>query len=521
MQGKKSMMLRSHVREVDEDLFRRPSSRSSSPPTSPRLDADADSYTSGLKELLGVLQSRDGLKMFKRAYRTNMQYKIGRYSALVEEATKEVEHERALLELKTPDLKRVAAIDGSQDNWAIFETIGKPYMEAKDRVAIFAAIRDRAQDKLAGGMEWEEVRSGDPVYALRDTLVAALTELSNFSAQAHVVTTVLDIVAAFLKNPRLIQTKFLNFMMVGAAGTGKTTIAKVIANAFAAAGMFVGDKVTEAGRAEFVGEYEGQTVARTRNFLVSRLDRGVVFVDEAYALTQWSNGKPEGYGSEAVTAMVEFMTKYKGLYCLITAGYEKEMTRYFLPTNQGLTRRFPYRFVLRDLSADDLLYVFKRTLLTEQGKEVPIGRASFLESENYFTPEAWDYLRSLVDECTSGVAEYDAEEYDAGTNRKYKNVRRFVPTYPLMYTIFENQAGSMTNLAEEAVTVLMRTVTFKDTLAVAQRTGGVVTNVEIKTQDESVMRDIVVQRILNSALSEADDYLDELEQVERRSVASE
>ena len=507
------MMLRSHVRDVD-DLYRRPTSRASSPPTSPRLDADAEGYSNTLKELLSVLQSKEGLKMFKRAYRTNMQYKVARYDDLAVQATREVAHEKALLDLKTPDLKTVASIDGTQDNWAIFETIGKPYMEAKERVAIFEAIRDRAKDKLAGGIEWPEVRSGDPIYALRDVLVAALTELTNFSAQAHVVTTVLDIVGAFLKNPQLIQTKFLNFMMVGAAGTGKTTLAKVIANAFAAAGMFVGDKVTEAGRAEFVGEYEGQTVARTRSFLVSHLDRGVVFVDEAYALTQWSNGKPEGYGSEAVTAMVEFMTKYKGLYCLITAGYEKEMTRYFLPTNPGLTRRFPYRFVLRDLSADDLLYVFKRTLLSEQKKEVPLGRASFLESEHYFTPEAWDYLRDLVAKCTSGVAEYDAEEYDAGTKRTYKNVRRFTPTYPLLYTLFENQAGSMTNLAEEAVTVLMRTVSFKDTLAVAQKTGGVVTEVSIKTQDESVMRDIVVQRILNSALSESDDYLDELEQVE-------
>jgi hypothetical protein len=60
-------------------------------------------------------------------------------------------------------------------------------------------------------------------------------------------------------------------------------------------------------------------------------------------------------------------------------------------------------------------------------------------------------------------------------------------------------------------------VTFKDTMNVAQRTGGVVTNVQIRTQDESVMRDIVVQRILNSALSQTDDFMDELEQIERRS----
>ena len=195
--------------------------------------------------------------------------------------------------------------------------------------------------------------------------------LSRFAAQPHIVASVVDIVGVFLKNPRFLQTKFMNFVMVGAAGTGKTTLAAAIAAVFARAGMFVDDKVVDAGRAEFVGEYEGQTVARTRAFLVSNLDRGVVFIDEAYAITPWQDGKPEGYGSEAATAMVEFMTRYPGLYCIIVAGYEKEMTRYFLTSNEGMSRRFPNKFVLRDMSADDLLTVFKRALLKARACRCP------------------------------------------------------------------------------------------------------------------------------------------------------
>ena len=86
-------------------------------------------------------------------------------------------------------------------------------------------------------------------------------------------------------------------------------------------------------------------VARTCNFLISNLDRAI-FVDEAYGLTPWNDGKPEGYGAEAITAMVEFMTQYKGLYCIITAGYEKQMQRY-LDHQPGIARRFLYRFALR------------------------------------------------------------------------------------------------------------------------------------------------------------------------------
>ena len=509
-------MLRSSLRMDDSDLFRS-TSRAESPPTSPRRDApvDAAGYTANLIELIDFLKKPDGLKMFKSAYRENMLYKVARYRELTQRAEEDVEHEKAIVELKRPALKAVSRVSDDTDNWSIFESIGKGYMDAKDRASAFGAVRERAEDQLTGSMAFEKVEAKDDAVALRDALVEALRDLSNFSSQSHIVATVVDIVGAFLKNPKLIQTKFLNFMMVGAAGTGKTTIASAIARAFARAGMFVGDKVVDAGRAEFVGEYEGQTVARTRNFLVSNLDRGVVFIDEAYALTQWNEGKPEGYGSEAVTAMVEFMTRYKGLYCIITAGYEKEMTRYFLPTNQGLMRRFPYRFVLKDLSADDLLYVFARTLLTEQGIEVPSGRQPELDSDAYFTDEAWDYLRDLLATCTSGAVTYDEEEYDRATRLTYRKVRRFQPNFPLLYRLFENQAGSMTNLAEEAVTVLMRTVTYKDAAAVAQKTKGIARATIRMAQPKSVMRDIVVQRILNSALSEASDYLDELDEAER------
>ena len=245
--------------------------------------------------------------------------------------------------------------DNKDDNWNVFESISQEYIEAKDGATQFEALRARAQERLRGTMSTGQVERGDAVYALRDELVAELEELGNFTAQAHIVSKTVDIVSSFIKDPRLFRIKLMNFMMVGSAGTGKTTIAAHIGNVFAKAGMFVGNNLVEAGRADLVGQYEGQTVARTRNFLLSNLDNGVIFVDEAYSITPWQNGKPEGYGSEAATAMVEFMTRYKGLYCIITAGYEKEMTRYFLATNEGLDRRFPYKFILRDMSPGELV----------------------------------------------------------------------------------------------------------------------------------------------------------------------
>ena len=325
--------------------------------------------------------------------------------------------------------------------------------------------------------------------------------------------TVVDIISAFLKNPNLIRTKFLNFMMVGAPGTGKTTLAGIIATCLAKAGMFVEDRVICAGRAEFVAEYEGQTVARTRNFLISNLDRGVIFVDEAYGLTPWNDGKPEGYGAEAITAMVEFMTQYKGLYCIITAGYEKQMQRYFLTTNPGIARRFPYRFVLRDLGAKQLVHIFKKTLLTEQGRELnpDDDPQEELESSSYFTDDAWAYLEHLIRYCMSGKVVVENEEYDRATRCTYKNNIHFTPNFPNMYRLFENQAGSMTNLAEECVTILMRKAPFGDGTRRPRNSSN--SSIPLR-QPTKIMEQVIKQRVLNSALSAAPSFFQELRCIE-------
>lgn len=477
-------------------------SPNTSPVTSPRrgnVELDRDGVPANLQELIAVLSDAEGLKMFRRAYEENMEFKKTTYNSMKVKASEAVAHEESIIQLKLPDLKRISGADTS-DNWNIFDKISERYMAAKEQQSTFEKMEALALQNLRGAEQ--------RFRTLRDGLTSQLKVLASFSAQAHIVATVVDIVGAFLKNPKLIQTKFMNFIMVGPAGTGKTTIAAEIARTFARAGMFVGDNVTEAGRAEFVGEYEGQTVARTRNFLVSNLDRGVIFVDEAYALTPWTNGKSEGYGAEAITAMVEHMTKYKGLYCLIVAGYEKEMTRYFLPTNPGLTRRFPYRFVLKDMTPEDLLRAFQRHILKEQGIVQPLD-SKYYASVEYFTDDAWDYLRTLIDVSTQGEVVYISEEADTSTKKTYFNVRHFVPRFPLMYTLFENQAGSMTNLAEEAILVLMKTVSFK-----TLRTGLDASLPNIQQQPVGVMRQIIVQRIYNSALSQSPEYLDELERAE-------
>jgi len=462
---------------------------------------DADGYTAALRELVDELETPRGLALLGSAYSINMAHKTEQYRGLVALANEDVAREERIIDDKMPDLRRKADA-GPENNWSIFESVSTRYLEARDRVAALELILRDAQRNLDA--------ANDPTRTtqLRDELVRALRALSHFTAQAHVIDAAVHIVTQFVKNPRVVRTKFLNFLLAGAAGTGKTTLVDAVARVFAKAGLFVYDRVRSAGRADLVAEYEGQTVTRTRNYLMASLEC-TVFIDEAYALTTWSDGKPESYGAEATTALVEHMTRYKGLYALFVAGYEKEMRRYFLPTNPGLSRRFPYRFVMKNLTPDDMIHVFRRALLVEQGLAVPEDRSTTLATERYFTDEAWVWLRQIVQLSLSGTERpADEYEYDAATKRYYPGRREFEPRYPRMYALFEHQAGSMTNLAEEAVTVLSRAVSFQEASA-ARRRGRLDASLANACETQ-VMFDVLVARICNSAMSDADAILDDL-----------
>lgn len=459
-----------------------------------------------LPRLIAFLSSPAGLQTHANAFVENMKYKTGRYDELVTEAGDDVSKNLTVARLQMTDLKRVSGVSGEHDNWHIFESVSERYREARDRMAIFESLRERAKGRL----RWMEHNADAPRH-LRDELVAALGALTNFTSHAHVVSSVVDLVCAFLKDPRLFRRRLVNFVLAGTAGTGKTTLAATIGNVFAKAGIFVGDRLVTAGRAELVGQYEGQTVARTRSFLTSNLDTGVIFVDEAYAITPWQQGKPEGYGSEAATAMVEFMTRYQGLYCLIVAGYEKEITRYFLPCNEGLSRRFPYKFVLTDSSPEYLVHVFQRQLMMQQGIPVPDGDESVLVSETYFSAEAWEYLKSVVRESLRGQT-FVAEEFDAATNKTHRRVKVFVPTYEYMHLVFENQAGSMAALAEESITTLIKHIPFSSSRRSFAHSSG---RPEIHMHGREILRSIIRQRILNVAMSMAQEFLKDFSTLEQ------
>ncbi len=144
------------------------------------------------------------------------------------------------------------------------------------------------------------------------------------------------------------SSQTLNMIFMGNPGTGKTTVARVVAEMLRDMGILKSGQLIEIDKSGLVSEYPGQTAKKTEEVFRSALG-GVLFIDEAYALAN----DAIGYGKEAVDTLVKLMEDYRGEIVVILAGYKKEMGE-FLKTNSALESRFPLQIEFKDYSANEL-----------------------------------------------------------------------------------------------------------------------------------------------------------------------
>lgn len=138
----------------------------------------------------------------------------------------------------------------------------------------------------------------------------------------------------------------------GNPGTGKTTIARIVAKLFQKMGVLSKGHLIEVERADLVGEYIGHTAQKTRD-LVRKAIGGVLFVDEAYSLAR---GGEKDFGKEAIDTLVKAMEDHRNQFVLILAGYPAEID-HFLLTNPGLPSRFPIQIDFPDYNIDQLIQI--------------------------------------------------------------------------------------------------------------------------------------------------------------------
>ena len=145
-----------------------------------------------------------------------------------------------------------------------------------------------------------------------------------------------------------------HMVFTGNPGTGKTTVARIVARAFRALGIAKTGQLVETDRSGLVGRYEGETAVKT-NAKIDEAIGGILFVDEAYQLV---SGENDDYGKEAIATLLKRMEDDRDRLIVIAAGYTDEM-RDFLDANSGLRSRFPRMIEFADYTAPELAAIFR------------------------------------------------------------------------------------------------------------------------------------------------------------------
>ena len=161
-----------------------------------------------------------------------------------------------------------------------------------------------------------------------------------------------------------------HMVFTGNPGTGKTTVARIVAGIYKEIGILKKGHLVETDRAGLVAEYVGQTAPKTNAKIDEALD-GVLFIDEAYTLV----GEGSDYGSEAIATLLKRMEDDRNRLVVILAGYTNEIKE-FIDSNPGLQSRFNRYIQFDDYSAEELTEIFKRNLRKSRYK---IKRDAFEE----------------------------------------------------------------------------------------------------------------------------------------------
>ena len=205
--------------------------------------------------------------------------------------------------------------------------------------------------------------------------MAELNELVGLEVVKKDVESLVNLVKVrALRRERGMKCPDMSFHLVfsGNPGTGKTTIARLVARYLKAIGALRGGQLVEVSRGDLVGRYTGHTAPLTNSVIESALG-GVLFIDKAYSLYR---GEQDSFGLEAIDTLVKGMEDHREDLVVILAGYTREMEQ-FLTANSGLASRFPNQIEFPDYTAAELWQITQaqakaRGYLLAEGCEAPL-----------------------------------------------------------------------------------------------------------------------------------------------------
>jgi len=242
-----------------------------------------------------------------------------------------------------------------------------------------------------------------------EEVFADLNELVGLEKVKKALYELVDMITLKEKAGDTLKIKDINLHMVflGNPGTGKTTIARLIANILYNLKYVKENKLVEVSVKDLVAEYVGQTAPKTMS-VIEKAMNGVLFIDEAYALAVKEGNS---YNAEAIATLIQAMENYRDKLVVIFAGYTKEMQD-FLNSNSGITSRIGYTLEFDDYTTDELIAIFKTFT----------DKAGFI-----VTDEALTYLRDIIEENRDmpnfGNARFVRNIYEKTIIRHASNVK--------------------------------------------------------------------------------------------------
>lgn len=211
--------------------------------------------------------------------------------------------------------------------------------------------------------------------------LAKLVGLGTVKEEVRAFKAFLDVAAMRRQNGLPVDGNLsLHMCFFGPPGTGKTTVARLMARMFHAMGLLKTANLVEVGRTDLVGAHIGETEKKFNEYLAQAMD-GVLFIDEAYQLYQGDDTKD--FGKSVIEGLVAAAENYRDRLVIVLAGYEDEM-KDLLDSNPGLASRFSNKIHFDHYSPDELMQIFRSMLKNKSGETTyqlaPDGSENYLQS---------------------------------------------------------------------------------------------------------------------------------------------
>jgi len=199
----------------------------------------------------------------------------------------------------------------------------------------------------------------------------------------------------------------------GSNGTGKTTVARIMAKMLFDMGIIKENKFIEVERKDLIGKYVGHTAIKT-NEVITKAINGVLFIDEAYSLNGASDND---FGSESIATLIKAMEDYKDKMVVIFAGYKKEMMD-FIDSNPGIRSRIGYTFEFSNYTTEELTEIVKRSARVLDLK-INDDAATIIAKRSRKTPRIANRLLKRVSDfaLVNGIDIIDREISNSSLNR--------------------------------------------------------------------------------------------------------